>query len=159
MSSKRCCCVFAMKKRGLGRSEAQYWTHDLTDPGAPLSTLGGKFKAVTVPKETDIGGRYRRLSYWVVFDLHVWYAAPLKGHMMIDFKNLIVGRHESKILFTWNLENGGAVLGAFLGIKDGIETILARDGITPALRTVLEEFRAIAAENNWDFAALRGATG
>ena len=52
--------------------------------------------------------------------------------MMIDFKNLIVGRHESKVLFTWNLENGGAVLGAFLGIKDGIETILARDGITPA---------------------------
>jgi hypothetical protein len=79
--------------------------------------------------------------------------------MMIDFKNLIVGRHESKVLFTWNLENGGAVLGAFLGIKDGIETILARDGITPALRTVLEEFRAIAAENNWDFAALRGTTG
>ena len=29
-----------------------------TDPGAPLSTLDGKFKAVTVPKETDIGGRY-----------------------------------------------------------------------------------------------------
>jgi hypothetical protein len=83
---------------------------------------------------------------------------PIKDHM-IDFKNLIVGRHESKVLFTWNLENGGAVLGAFLGIKDGIETILARDGVTPALRTVLEEFRAIAAENNWDFAALRAATG
>lgn len=84
---------------------------------------------------------------------------PSRRHMMIDFKNLIVGRHESRVLFTWNLENGGAVLGAFLGIKDGIETILARDGITPALRTVLEEFRAIARENNWDFAALRSATG
>jgi hypothetical protein len=79
--------------------------------------------------------------------------------MMIDFKNLIVGRHESRILFTWNLEKGGAVLGAFLGIEDGIETILARDGITPVLRTVLKEFRAIAQENNWDFAAIRSATG
>jgi hypothetical protein len=79
--------------------------------------------------------------------------------MMIDFKNLIVGRHESRVLFTWNLEKGGGVLGAFLGIEDGIETILARDGITPVLRTVLKEFRAIAQENNWDFAAIRSATG
>ena len=77
---------------------------------------------------------------------------------MIDFKKLIVGRHESKVLFTWNLENDGAVLGAFLGIEDGIRTILARDGIPPALRAVLEEFRAIAGEKNWDFATLRGAT-
>jgi hypothetical protein len=79
--------------------------------------------------------------------------------MMNDFKNLTVGRHESRVLFTWNLEKGGAVLGAFLGIEDGIETILARDGITPVLRTVLKEFRAIAQENNWDFAAIRSATG
>jgi hypothetical protein len=75
--------------------------------------------------------------------------------MMIDFKNLIVGRHESKALFIWNLGKGVAVLGAFRGIKDGIEAILARDGITPAQRAILEEFRAIASKNNWDFAALR----
>jgi hypothetical protein len=49
------------------------------------------------------------------------------------------------------------MLGAFLGIEDGIETILARDEITPAQRNILEEFRAIAGENNWDFAALRGS--
>jgi hypothetical protein len=47
------------------------------------------------------------------------------------------------------------VLGAFRGIKDGIEAILARDGITPAQRAILEEFRAIAGKNNWDFATLR----
>ena len=41
--------------------------------------------------------------------------------MTIDFKNLIVGRHESKVLFIWNLEKGVAMLGAFRGIKDGIE--------------------------------------
>ena len=76
---------------------------------------------------------------------------------MIDFKNLIVGSHESKVLFTWNHDNGVAMLGAFLGIEDGIETILARDEITPAQRTILEEFRAIAGENNWDLAALRGS--
>jgi hypothetical protein len=75
--------------------------------------------------------------------------------MTIDFKNLIVGRHESKVLFIWNLGKGVAVLGAFRGIKDGIEAILARDGITPAQRAVLEEFRAIAGKNNWDFASLR----
>ena len=78
---------------------------------------------------------------------------------MIDFKKLVVGRHESKVLFTWNLENEVAMLGAFLGIKDGIETILARDGLNPALRAVLEEFRTIAGEKNWDFETLRGATG
>ena len=74
---------------------------------------------------------------------------------MIDFKNLSVGRHEAKLLFIWNSENGVAMLGAFLGIKDGIEAILARDGISPAQRVILEEFRAIAAENSWDFATLR----
>jgi hypothetical protein len=47
------------------------------------------------------------------------------------------------------------MLGAFLGIKDGIEAILIRDGITPAQRVTLEEFRAIAGKNNWDFATLR----
>ncbi len=78
---------------------------------------------------------------------------------MIDFKKLVVGRHESKVLFTWNLENGGAMLGAFRGLQDGIETILAREGLNPALRAVLEEFRAIAGQKNWDFATLEGATG
>ena len=80
---------------------------------------------------------------------------PREGNMTIDFKNLIVGRHESKVLFIWNLGRGVAVLGAFRGIKDGIEAILARDGITPAQRAILEEFRAIAGKNNWDFATLR----
>jgi len=84
---------------------------------------------------------------------------PVEGHKMIDFKHLIVGRHESKVLFTWTRENGISILGSFLGIEDGIEAILARDGITTAQRAVLEEFRAIAGENNWDFAALRHATG
>jgi hypothetical protein len=83
----------------------------------------------------------------------------LRGIVMIDFKKLIVGRHECKVLFTWNLEEGGAVLGAFADIEDGIRTILARDGINPALRAVLEEFRTFAGEKNWDFATLRSATG
>src|SRR5262245_50479075 len=60
--------------------------------------------------------------------------------MTINFKNLIVGRHESKVLFMWDPKEGAAMLGAFLGIKDGIEAILARDGITPAQRVTLEEF-------------------
>ena len=47
------------------------------------------------------------------------------------------------------------MLGAFLGIKDGIEAILARDRITPAQRLTLEDFRAIADKNNWDFATLQ----
>jgi hypothetical protein len=54
-----------------------------------------------------------------------------------------------------NHGKGVAMLGAFRGIKDGIEAILARDGITPAQRAILKEFRAIAAKNNWDFAMLR----
>ena len=81
--------------------------------------------------------------------------SPVEGYMTIDFKNLIVGRHESKVLFIWNHGKGVAMLGAFRGIKDGIEAILARDGITPAQRAILKEFRAIAAKNNWDFATLR----
>jgi hypothetical protein len=75
--------------------------------------------------------------------------------IMINFNNLIVGRHESKVLFMWNPKEGVAMLGAFLGIKDGIEAILARDGINPAQRVILEEFRAIAGKNSWDFATLR----
>ena len=78
---------------------------------------------------------------------------------MIDFKNLTVGRHESRILFTWNFENGAAMLGAFLGIQDGIEAILAREGTTPVQRAILEEFRAIAGESNWDFTALNRKSG
>jgi hypothetical protein len=52
-------------------------------------------------------------------------------------------------------KGGVAMLGAFIGIKDGIEAILARGGITPAQRVILEEFREIAGNNNWDFATLR----
>ena len=73
---------------------------------------------------------------------------------MIDFKNLIVGSHESKVLFTWNVDHDAAMLGAFLGIEDGIESILARDETTPVQRAILEEFRTIAGKKNWDFAAL-----
>ena len=74
---------------------------------------------------------------------------------MIAFKTLIVGRHESRVLFAWNPQEGLAILGAFRAIKDGIEVILARDGITPALRVTLQEFRVLAGKNNWDFATLR----
>jgi hypothetical protein len=77
---------------------------------------------------------------------------------MIEFKNLIVGRHESKFLFTWKLENGVSMLGAFVAMEDGIETILARYAITPTQRAVLEEFRTIAGKKNWDFAVLRKVT-
>ena len=75
--------------------------------------------------------------------------------MPINFNNLIVGRHESKVLFMWNPQKGSPCFGAFLGIKDGIEAILARDGLTPAQRIILEEFRAIAGKNNWDFGTLK----
>jgi hypothetical protein len=79
----------------------------------------------------------------------------LQKGMPINFNNLIVGRHESKVLFMWNPPKGVAMLGAFVGIKIGIEAILARDEITPAQRVILEEFRAIAGKNNWDFVTLR----
>ena len=81
------------------------------------------------------------------------YLALLGLHMTIDFKNLVLGTHESKVLFMWNPEN--VMLGAFLGIKDGIETILAKDGTTAAQRANLEELRAAADKSDWDFAALR----
>jgi hypothetical protein len=74
---------------------------------------------------------------------------------VIAFKSLIVGRHESKVLFVWSPQEGVAILGAFRAIKDGIEAILNRDGISPALRVTLEEFRALAGKNDWDFATLR----
>jgi hypothetical protein len=74
---------------------------------------------------------------------------------MIAFKKLIVGRHESRVLFVWSPQEDVAILGAFRGIKDGIEEILAREEITPALRVTLEEFRALAGKNNWDFATLK----
>jgi hypothetical protein len=74
---------------------------------------------------------------------------------MIDFKNLIIGKHEGRVVFGWNSENGVAVLGAFLGIKDGIENILARREITPAQRSTLEDLRTFAGRKNWDFATLR----
>lgn len=78
---------------------------------------------------------------------------------MIDFKNLIVGTHESKVLFTWNRGKDVAMLGTFLGIEDGVEAILARDEITPIQRAILKEFRAIAGQNDWNFAALRESIG
>ena len=74
---------------------------------------------------------------------------------MIAFKGLIVGRHESKVLFVWSPQEGVAILGAFRAIKDGIEAILNRDGISPTLRVTLEEFRALAGKNDWNFATLR----
>ena len=74
---------------------------------------------------------------------------------MIAFKSLIVGRHEAKVLFVWSPQEGVAILGAFRAIKDGIEAILNRDGISPTLRVTLEEFRALAGKNDWDFATLR----
>jgi hypothetical protein len=36
---------------------------------------------------------------------------PIEGHVMIDFKNLIVGSHESKVLFTWNVDREAGMLG------------------------------------------------
>jgi hypothetical protein len=77
------------------------------------------------------------------------------GLPVIAFKNLVVGRHESRVLFVWSAQEGVAMLGAFRAIKEGIETILDRDGITPALRVTLEEFRALAGKNDWDFATVR----
>jgi hypothetical protein len=74
---------------------------------------------------------------------------------MIHFNNLILGRHESKVLFMWKAENGAAVLGSFRGIKDGIEAILAREGLTCAQRAILEELRPIARNSDWDFTALK----
>jgi hypothetical protein len=47
------------------------------------------------------------------------------------------------------------MLGAFLGIKDGIEAILASEGITCAQRAILEELRPIARNSDWDFTALK----
>ena len=74
--------------------------------------------------------------------------------MVIDFKNLIVGRHQTKVVFLWNPENGVSMLGAYRGIEDGIKAILAGE-ITPAQRVILEEFRAIAGKSNWDFTTLQ----
>ncbi len=74
---------------------------------------------------------------------------------MIAFKDLIVGRHESRVLFAWSAQEGVAILGAFRAIKDGIEAILNREELTPALRVTLEEFHALAGKNDWDFATLR----
>jgi hypothetical protein len=51
------------------------------------------------------------------------------------------------------LEKVSPCLGHFEESKTA--AILARDGITPAQRAMLEEFRAIAGKKNWDFATLR----
>jgi hypothetical protein len=55
----------------------------------------------------------------------------------------------------WKAENGTAVLGSFRGIKDGIEAILAKEGITCAQRAILEELRPIARNSDWDFTELQ----
>jgi hypothetical protein len=83
--------------------------------------------------------------------------SPVEGHMTIDFKNLIVGRHESslKSYSYGTLEKVSPCLGHFEESKTESRAILARDGITPEQRAILKEFRAIAAKNNWDFATLR----
>ncbi|HEY5812441.1 MAG TPA: hypothetical protein VIT23_07295 [Terrimicrobiaceae bacterium] len=73
---------------------------------------------------------------------------------MIDFKNLIVGRHQTKVVFVWNPENGVSMLGVYRGIEDGIRAILAGE-ITPAQRVILEEFREVAGKSNWDFTTLK----
>jgi hypothetical protein len=73
---------------------------------------------------------------------------------MIDFKNLIVGRHQTKVVFVWNPENGVVVLGAYQGIEDGIQAILAGE-VTLAQRATLEEFREVAGKSNWDFTTLK----
>ena len=77
------------------------------------------------------------------------------GKHMIHFNNLILGQHESKVVFMWGAENEAAILGSFRGIKDGIEAILAREGITCAQRAILEELRPIARKSDWDFTALK----
>ena len=74
---------------------------------------------------------------------------------MIAFKNLIVGRHESRVLFAWSTREGVTILGAFRAINDGIEAILDREEINPAVRVTLEEFRTLAGKNDWNFATLR----
>ena len=80
--------------------------------------------------------------------------SPCVAHVMINFKNLIVGRHQTKVVFVWNPENGVSMLGAYRGIEDGIKAILAGE-ITPAQRVTLEEFRDVAGKSNWDFTTLQ----
>jgi hypothetical protein len=74
---------------------------------------------------------------------------------VIHFSNLVLGRHESKVLFMWRTKNGIAVVGSFRGIKDGIETILAKEGTSSAQRAILEELRTVARASNWDFLTLK----
>ena len=76
--------------------------------------------------------------------------------MTISFKNLIVGRHESRVLFMWNPKEGVAMLGSFPGIKTiSRPSYPETETLFGGTLAVLEEFHSIAAENNWDFAALR----
>ena len=53
------------------------------------------------------------------------YGTDQGGPLVIAFKNLIVGRHESRVQFAWIPHEGLAILGAFRAIEDGIEAILA----------------------------------
>src|SRR6478735_3604468 len=58
------------------------------------------------------------------------YGTDQGGPLVIAFKTLIVGRHESRVLFAWSPQEGLAILGAFRAIKHGIEALVARDAIT-----------------------------
>ena len=160
MNSKRCCCVFAMKKRGLGRIEAQYWTHDLDRSGCPAFDA---WRQIQGGHGAQGDRHWRPVSQAVVLGLFSTFMCgtllPIKGHMMIDFKNLIVGRHECKVLFTWNLENGGAVLRGIFRNQRQESKPSSPETESPLRCDVLRRVRAIAAENDRDFAALRGATG
>jgi hypothetical protein len=55
----------------------------------------------------------------------------------------------------WRTKNGVAVVGSFRGIKDGIETILAKEGTSSAQRAILEELRTVARASDWDFLTLK----
>ena len=100
----------------------------------------------------ELSAHLSRLSLTRLIEGPTVQSANLK---MIDFKNLIIGKHEGRVVFVWNSESGIAVLGAFLGIRDGIEGILSRREITPAQRAILEDLRTLAGSKNWDFATLR----
>jgi hypothetical protein len=76
---------------------------------------------------------------------------------MIDFKNLIIGRHEANVLFMWNSENGVAMLRASLGIKD--KSRPSSPETESLLSSVLSSKSSAQsqARTNGDFATLRGS--
>jgi hypothetical protein len=68
-------------------------------PDAEFDVINGGFWTVPMVRKLPS----RRL---MLFDKDGsnWYPELREGNMTIDFKNLIVGRHESKVLFIWTLE-------------------------------------------------------